>query len=344
MSPYYPSLLFLALTAVICFLVGSSKIYWRTLNHKENHWIHSNNTHRNGGVIIFSVFLIGSYFALGAHWEIAAFISLSSLPIFLCGVLEDYLFKIKPAYRIGAAFISSLIAAFLFGKVLDSVGIDAIDALLAFPIVAVCFTAVVCCALCHSFNLIDGLNGLSSGIGVCILCLLLMITQGGTNPQLSSTIVVLASCLIGFWIVNVTTTKIFLGDSGAYFIGHAIAWLCVILNQNDKDITPFAFFLASIHPISETLTSILRRIYSGQSFARPDQDHLHHVTYRFMRKHLKSKNVNANTLSGIALLTISIAASILAFFLRENTIACIVVSALFMVGLALVNFRGRTLD
>lgn len=87
---------------------------------------------------------------------------------------------------------------------------------------------------------------------------------------------ILLASTLGFLIYNFHPAKIFMGDSGALFLGYMISVLSLL---GFKNVTLISFVVPIIIlgvPISDTFFAIIRRIYNKKSLAPPDKSHLHH--------------------------------------------------------------------
>ena len=95
----------------------------------------------------------------------------------------------------------------------------------------------------NAFNLIDGFNGLSSYITVSVALSLSIIAFQSGNTQISIFLVLMAAAVLGFMALNFPMGKIFLGDGGAYALGHLLVWSAIILISGVTDISAFAILL-----------------------------------------------------------------------------------------------------
>lgn len=144
-------------------------------------------------------------------------------------------------------------------------------------------------ALCNAINLIDGLDGLSCGIST-IAAATLLITLIGTDTDVSviCMIVILVGSCMGFLPFNFNPARIFMGDTGALFLGYTLAVLsiqgCFKLNGILSFWVPM---LAFALPLADTAFAFLRRILTGHSPFHPDRGHLHHklIDKGFDQKH-----------------------------------------------------------
>lgn len=130
-------------------------------------------------------------------------------------------------------------------------------------------------AMTNLINLIDGVDGLAGGICLMLMLLIAYVgQQGGSFGLLSSG---MAGALLGFLVFNFPPAKIFLGDSGAYFLGFQIGLFALI---NSHKGTVVGALLAPLFvlalPLVDTSLAILRRGLRGLPIFRPDRHHLHH--------------------------------------------------------------------
>ena len=106
---------------------------------------------------------------------------LSAFPIFAMGLAEDFGYDMSPKARLVASAVSSLIAVMLFRVWLSKLGIPILDVLLIFSPFAILFTMFATVGVVNAFNLIDGLNGMSSYVTVSVAVSLSVIAfQAGT--------------------------------------------------------------------------------------------------------------------------------------------------------------------
>ena len=132
----------------------------------------------------------------------------------------------------------------------------------------------------NAMNLIDGMDGLATGVSLIIaiaiwsVALDFRINQPG-GALLSAT---LAGSLLGFLRWNFNPARIFLGDSGAYLTGFVLACLavsCVLKKVALAVMLPVIILMFAL-PISDTLLAIIRRTLTKKSIMEPDREHLHH--------------------------------------------------------------------
>jgi len=128
----------------------------------------------------------------------------------------------------------------------------------------------------NAMNLMDGLDGLCTGIGLIIAATLAYISWQGGLQEGVVVGVALVGALLGFLIFNFPPASIFLGDTGALFIGYCLSLLALEGYQRVTFLTFIVPLLALAVPIMDTLLSIARRILQRANPLSADRLHMHH--------------------------------------------------------------------
>lgn len=129
----------------------------------------------------------------------------------------------------------------------------------------------------NAVNLIDGLDGLAAGVSsiAAVALLSVLLIEHTTSLTLLVMAAALAGACFGFLPYNFNPAKLFMGDTGATFLGYILA--CISIQGPFKTYVAFAVpFLVLGLPIFDTLFAIVRRLLKGQSIMTPDRGHLHH--------------------------------------------------------------------
>ncbi|HET7728015.1 MAG TPA: MraY family glycosyltransferase [Candidatus Limnocylindrales bacterium] len=139
--------------------------------------------------------------------------------------------------------------------------------------VAVGFTVFWIAGMINSINFIDGLDGLSSGIGLIAALTLAVIslTAAITQPLVAVYCLALAGALLGFLRWNFHPAAIFAGTSGTMFLGYTLALLAILGTAK----VAVALLVLGV-PILDTFWIIVRRLASGRPPFSPDRGHIHH--------------------------------------------------------------------
>ena len=129
----------------------------------------------------------------------------------------------------------------------------------------------------NTLNLIDGLDGLSSGIAMISAISFMFVAKKLNYEYVMIISSILAGACLGFLPYNFNPAKIFAGDTGALFLGFMLAGLSI--EGVMKSVATLAFVVPIIIlgvPIFDTAFAILRRLINGKSIVEADKGHLHH--------------------------------------------------------------------
>jgi UDP-GlcNAc:undecaprenyl-phosphate GlcNAc-1-phosphate transferase len=179
----------------------------------------------------------------------------------------------------------------------------------------------------NAINLVDGLDGLASGIGILVAGTLFVIAlQGGQVLGVCIGIALVGS-LAGFLPYNYWPAKVFLGDTGSLFIGYVLALLALDGYRTLSLVTFVVPLLALAVPIIDTLLSIVRRLRMRAPIFSADRLHMHH-------RLLVSEGSHRGAVLQIYLVTAAFCLLALSFTKLEGTMA-----ALCLLVIAVLTFR-----
>ena len=286
----------------------------------------------------------------GLDTEKLTLLILSAAPVVSVGLAEDLGYDMSPKARLVASAISSVVAILLFKVWLDSLGIPGVDTLLMFAPVGILFTIFATVGVVNAFNLIDGLNGLSSYVTVSVAIALSIIAFESGNVQVSTFLVLVVASVLGFMVLNFPIGKIFLGDGGAYALGHLLVWSAIILTNDATEVSSFAILLIFFWPVADTSLAIWRRWKLGNPADRPDRLHFHQLAMRFLEIRFfgRDRRKIANPFATLILIPLISAPQVLGVLFWDNFKASALSTAgmglLFLItylaGIALAK-RGR---
>jgi len=261
---------------------------------------HFNPTPNLGGVAIFAGVIISSVVFTGittAH-ELKYIIA-AMLIIFFVGLKDD----LHPmvAYK---KFLGQSIAI-LFILVPGDFHLSSLHGLfgiedLSYPI-SLIITYILFLALINSFNLIDGIDGLASGVGYLTSLFFGIVFLLDNHLAYAVMSFILSSSLLAFFYYNVFSkeNKIFLGDTGAMLIGLILAIFAVRFLNFESDTlflsqsqaTPAILLCVLIVPIFDTARVFVLRILRGRSPFEADREHIHHRLLDLSGSHLKATGI-----------------------------------------------------
>lgn len=291
MTPGYAALLAGVISCLVCLLATPGLIKFAlqcgVVDKPGERKIHSKPVPTLGGTVVFAGFISAVFACFPVlpneltPREIYAVlgISLGAALSFLLGLFDD-LFSL-PAGRKFLFQVLIATAGILFGiKIGFLSGFDSEYIYLSGPLTVI-LTIFWITALVNAINLIDGLDGLATGITsiAAAAFLVLGLIQGQIAASLLSAAVLGAS--LGFLPYNFHPAKVFLGDSGSLLLGYLLATISII--GPFKTTTAFTVVLPILIlglPLFDTSYAILRRTVSGRKLYEADMGHVHHQLAR----------------------------------------------------------------
>ena len=281
---------------------------------------HVGATPRIGGIAIVSGCLYCWWVTENFSTNYLGYLVLSGLPVLILGLLDDLHFKVRPLYRLLGAAFSSLLAIYFLDTWLIRVDLMFLDHLLLFSPLAILFTIFATSGVSHAFNLIDGLNGLSLGISLATSFFLMVIAWICSDALVVLLCLVFFLSTLGLFILNFPWGKIFLGDGGAYFQGHCLSWIAILLIVRNPDITAWSILLIFFWPVVETVFSIYRRIYKKKSASIADREHFHQLVFDKIKKFKFFRNSSnfANSFSTLLILPLFIMPNLFALIFYND--------------------------
>jgi UDP-GlcNAc:undecaprenyl-phosphate/decaprenyl-phosphate GlcNAc-1-phosphate transferase len=134
-----------------------------------------------------------------------------------------------------------------------------------------------------AFNLVDGLDGLATGVALIASVTLLAVSHVEGRADVALLWAVLAGALVGFLPYNFFPASIFLGDSGSYLLGYLLAVLAVqSLEKGATVVAVLVPVLALGLPMTELVSTVVRRstAWGAGAILRADRGHIHHDLLR----------------------------------------------------------------
>lgn len=202
--------------------------------------------------------------------------------------------------------------------------------------VSVFLSVIFFLAIINSFNFIDGINGLSAGIGVVISVTYVMVF----NYLHSDLFLILALTILGsqlaFLRFNLVNAKIFMGDSGSMILGFLVALLSISFLQINElsdrfllekiDAMVFAFAIMII-PVMDTVRVVFMRLFIlRRSPFAADRNHIHHALLDIGLSHVQAS---------LSLMGVNIFFVILSYFLNDYLRATYLLISLSLLALLL---------
>ena len=154
---------------------------------------------------------------------------------------------------------------------------DSHDALFILNMLSIPVTIFWVCGITNTINLIDGLDGLASGVSMICAISMFFITYKMGRYDVSMVCALVAGACLGFLPFNFNPAKIFMGDTGALYLGFMLSYISIsgFLKQA-AILMIFVPVLILGVPVFDTAFAMVRRKLSGKSMVEADKGHLHH--------------------------------------------------------------------
>ncbi len=201
--------------------------------------------------------------------------ALGALVLLVVGVWDDR-YEIRALTKLLFQILAAVIAVqagFQFDLFSNPIAREtvAVPAAIMWPVSLLWIVGVT-----NAMNLIDGLDGLSAGIGAIIAGTLTIICWQAEQWVGVMVGLALFGALAGYLPFNFPPARIFLGDTGSLLIGFGLALLALEGYRKTALLAFIVPLLALAIPLLDTSLSILRRVRSGRGVFTPDRLHMHH--------------------------------------------------------------------
>lgn len=295
---------------------------------KDDRRMHTVPIPRLGGLAIFIAFILAVLLFADIDSQLQG-ILLGAVIIVVLGVLDDILtLKALPK------FIVQIIAAAVavgHGCVIETISnpnLLSSAPYLDLGIWSIPVTIIWIVAITNAVNFIDGLDGLAAGVSAISAGTMLVIAMLVSEADVAIIMAALLGACLGFIPYNLNPAKIFMGDTGATFLGYILATISVQGLFKSYAIISFAVpFLILGVPIFDICFAFLRRIAHGQSPMVADRGHVHHrlIDMGFNQKQAVAITYLITGILGLSAVVLTTSGEIKAMILIA---ACCVVGAL----------------
>ena len=167
---------------------------------------------------------------------------------------------------------------YVLGGHIETLTVPFVGSIALPPVVSFVLTVLWLVGIANAFNLIDGLDGLASGAALFSSLVILIVSISQGQPLMIVAALVLCGSLAGFLRYNFNPASIFLGDSGALFVGFTLAALSVLNAQKATTTVAVVIpILAFAFPMVDTAMTMGRRLISRRPIFQGDKEHIHHM-------------------------------------------------------------------
>lgn len=316
------------LSAILTPLAKKIATHVGALDYPNERKVHKKPMPRMGGLAIYLAFIIG-YALFGQVNTQMLSILIGGFVIILAGIIDD-IKPIKARYKLLVQIFAALFVV-IYGQIyfteISFLGIH----FLVNKYVGYFLSCLFIVAITNAINLIDGLDGLATGVSsiyfitIAIIALILN-RAGGLDITLS---VIMLGATLGFLPYNFPPAKIFMGDTGSLFLGFMIS-IIALLGFKITTITSLVVPICILAvPIFDTILAILRRMLKHQSIGEADKEHLHHQLLRMTSSQTK-------TILLIYLINITFSAISILYVIGDNKQAIAIYVGVMVLFLALI--------
>lgn len=276
--------------------------------------MHTAEIPRLGGVSFFPILLVSWGTSMEIRYLFYHIINLDSIPVlskflflfigltllYFTGIMDD-LIGVCYKYK----FIIQILCASFFtisGLWINSLG--GLFGIYAIPIwIGAPLTILVVVYITNAINLIDGIDGLASGLSCISLVVLSCFCFYFGHTLYGILGLSISGVLIPFWFFNVygrveKRHKIFMGDAGSLTLGYTISFILIRLCMSSNNYAPHGMIMIAFStltiPILDIIRVVLSRISNGKNPFLPDKNHIHH---KFLRTGMRVRWVMANILA-----------------------------------------------
>ncbi len=236
--------------------------------------VHTRLMPRNGGLAIYCSFAVAAMI-IGGFARATLGLVISSGLVMLVGLVDD-MRGVSPKMKLLGQFIAAVVFVGFGGYVkfmTNPFGGDVIF----LEYWGIPLTILWLVGISNAINLIDGLDGLAAGVSAISALTMATVSFSRGYYVPASLAFVLAMSLLGFLRYNFYPAKIFMGDSGALFLGFALGAMAIMgFSKGATVISLLIPILILGIPIFDTFFAIIRRYNNHKPIFQPDKGHLHH--------------------------------------------------------------------
>ena len=283
----------------------------------------------SGGIGLFFSFLILCLYLFFMkqiiYYEYLSFCTL----FFILGLSDDLKLNVRPKFRLILMVVFLITLVILNKFYLENTGIRFLNRFLEIDIFALFFVCLCFLFIINGSNLIDGYNGLLGIHTLIILINLFFVNYFSGNNDLAFFLFCIILIIAVFLKYNFPIATLFLGNSGAYFLGTVIAISVIKTSIANPLISPFYFCILLFYLFFEVFFSFTRKItVKNSSPLFPDKEHLHMLLYKIFLKKNNDK-LKSNYYVSIVINLIYLILIIPAIFMMNNGIFCKYYSIIF---------------
>lgn len=286
-----PLLAVMGLAFGIAFLLTPGVIKlapkWGAVDRPNFRKVHNRTMPRMGGLAIYLSFVLTLLFTQPLNDTRLIGLLIGSTLIVLVGLADD-IWNLSPRLKLCGQILAALVLV-VMGIEVQYITNPLSGGLVSLGFLAAPLTVLWLVGVTNAVNLIDGLDGLAAGVSIVAATTLAIVGWRAGQIGIAVWALILAGGTLGFLRYNFYPARLFMGDSGAMFLGFNLAALSLL--SFTKSTTAFSLIIPFIIlgiPILDTLCAIIRRSVAGQPIFQADKEHLHHRLLELGLSHRKT--------------------------------------------------------
>lgn len=294
------------ISLVLCIILTPIAKKIGLLDHPSSRKVHRRPVPLVGGAAIYLALLISITVCTPYVDQVLPILIASGFMV-ITGMIDDRR-ELSPLIRFVMQILACCIMIFVSDVVLLDFGSLMWNGVLSLGWFSVPITIFAALGVINAFNMMDGIDGLSSMIFIVASIAMAWLAQRAGQDINTALLIIIAGAVCGFFLLNARLpwnkrARVFLGDSGSVFLGFFLAWQLIDLGSgDDRALVPMtAVWLLGI-PLLDTTFVMIQRWRNGNSPLEADQHHLHHA---FLKSGF-SVTQTATAMTGLVLLTTAI--------------------------------------
>lgn len=242
---------------------------------KDNRRMHKRPMPIAGGVAIYLAATVAILVFIPLNKNIISLL-IGSTVILISGLLDDK-YSISPKAKIFFQLVAGLIIALSGSQIEFFTNIISTKEVVWLKYLSIPVTLFWICGITNTVNLIDGLDGLAAGISLISAVSLMCIALKMNLLAVAIIAAAIGGGCLGFLPYNFNPAKIFMGDTGALYLGFMLSYISIQgVMKYATTLMIFVPVLVLGVPVFDTAFAMIRRYISGKKIFAADKGHLHH--------------------------------------------------------------------
>ncbi len=243
---------------------------------KDNRRVHTKPIPRMGGLAIYVSFVIVMFIFSNIEMRKLIGILLGSTLLVIMGMIDD----VKPLgakLKLVLQIVAALILVYFGFKIEFLTSFFNETGYIFLSKFSIPITVIWIVGITNTINLVDGLDGLATGISTFAAITFAYVSYSSGNIPITIISFILIGASLGFLPYNFNPASIFMGDTGAYFLGFVLAAISVEGTLKGATAAAITITLLALGlPIFDTAFAIIRRTINKKPIFQADKGHFHH--------------------------------------------------------------------